>query len=105
MEFLDFMGEVEKDNSCSGFCTKKDMYYFSDLSSGTPDQACADAFKGQVLFNYVLIYGLCFLCIGISLLGGCCCHYGLCQRDKSAGQNEYGDVKLNQKESELVNIV
>lgn len=38
--FMNYLGMIESKYACSGICQKMDIYYFSDISNGTPTGAC-----------------------------------------------------------------
>lgn len=60
---IDYFGKIESEFECSGVCTKKDWYYFSDITKGLPPNSCKDDIKNKVLKYDVGNYGLGMLLI------------------------------------------
>lgn len=46
-KFLDHFGDIEKEYKCSGICTIKNRYYFSDINLGAPTSTCFDNIKND----------------------------------------------------------
>lgn len=64
--FMNFLGKIEEDNKCSGVCTQKNLYYFSDVSMGVPTTNCKLAFEKQIEKAYGN-YGIGCIIIGFLL--------------------------------------
>lgn len=81
-EVMNYLGEIEEDNKCSGFCNKQIQYYFSDVGNGQPEKPCLDALKGPIALELLGKYAICFMVIAFALMAGWCCHCGLWKGNK-----------------------
>lgn len=55
---MDFLGDIEKEDECSGICDKKDLYYFSNLNKGIPKKECKDAIKKKIFWTTFGQFGI-----------------------------------------------
>ncbi len=60
-----YLGDVEEEFDCSGVCTKKGIYYFSDVTRGQPTDSCKASLKGKWLSRNVTNYGVGFLIMAL----------------------------------------
>jgi len=80
IEYLDYFGEIEKDYKCSGMCTIKNKYYFSDINIGAPEKTCFDVIKDDLILGDVRNYGIGYTVSGSILFIIFFIQYGLCCR-------------------------
>jgi hypothetical protein len=78
VEYLDLFGKIEDSYSCSGICTIKPVYYFSDSTDGEPEKKCEDSIKNDVLDGIILPIGICYFIIGMMVLVVAIIQFGLC---------------------------
>lgn len=81
-EVMNYLGEIEEENNCSGFCNKQIQYYFSDVNNAAPEKPCLDALKGPIALELLGKYAICFMVIAFALMAGWCCHCGLWKGNK-----------------------
>ena len=80
VEYLDYFGEIERDYKCSGICTIKTKYYFSDINIGAPAKTCFDAIRNDLILGDVQGYGIGYTVSGCLLFVIWFVQYGLCCR-------------------------
>jgi hypothetical protein len=62
--FFVFTTWIEQQFSCSGLCTQHPLYYFSDVTVGTPKQACYSSLNGWAQ-NDFLVDGIISIALGL----------------------------------------
>jgi hypothetical protein len=80
--YLNYFGEIETDYECSGVCTKRDVYYFSDSSMGAPPDRCYESIDEDMLKGEILPMGIGYAIIGAFIFIITFVQYGLCCRKK-----------------------
>lgn len=74
--FMNFLGEIEEENECSGVCQQQGLYYFSDVSKGVPKKNCKEEFAKEMKRSFGN-YGIGCIIIGFLLCIPCLLHIPL----------------------------
>lgn len=85
-EYLDHFGSIEREYTCSGICTVKNRYYFSDINIGAPTSTCFDNIKDDLILGDVRNYGIGYTVSGAVLFVIWFVQYGLCCRKNQAAR-------------------
>lgn len=91
--FLDYFGDIEQSYGCSGICSPKEVYYFSDISSGRPSGSCFDNIQNDLIGHAIEGSGIAFIITGVFIFVIWCIQYGLCCRRKQQGNPGSGESK------------
>jgi hypothetical protein len=90
-EYLGYFGDIESDFKCSGMCTLRTKYYFSDINNGTPEKVCLESIKDDLILGEVQGYGIGYTISGVLLFMIWFVQYGLCCRKNPDAQK--GETK------------
>ena len=86
IEYLNYFGEIETDYECSGVCTRRVVYYFSDSSKGAPPDRCYESIDEDMLKGEILPMGIGYAIIGAFIFTITFVQYGLCCRKNLDGR-------------------
>ncbi|CAI2380281.1 unnamed protein product [Moneuplotes crassus] len=92
MEYLTYFGDIEREYKCSGICTFKNKYYFSDINIGAPEKTCFDVIRDDIILGDVRNYGIGYTVSGAVLFIIWFVQYGLCCRKKKNARK--GQTKM-----------
>uniref|UniRef100_A0A7S3JFY2 Tetraspanin family protein n=1 Tax=Euplotes harpa TaxID=151035 RepID=A0A7S3JFY2_9SPIT len=93
--YLNYFGEIESAYSCSGICTKKGIYYFSDCSTKQPTKKCQSAITEDILKGEIVPMGIGFFIIGFVMFVVFSIQYGLCCRKSHSSEDKYNESEYD----------
>lgn len=82
VRFLNYFGELEDKYDCSGVCTYKPVYYFSNSGDGFPDRKCEIPLREDILLGEILPIGVGFVIISLVIFVVMFIHWGFFCRKK-----------------------
>lgn len=82
ISLFNFLGELEQENSCSGFCAKEDVYYFHDITLGPPKKSWDNALVNDVIPWSINLYASQLILISAILFLWLFVHIGLFKKEK-----------------------